>query len=307
MKRNILVTGSNGFMGKNLVDKFKRAQTCNVFEIEREKSFWKGEVYERVDLDSLPSVTKILSSIEFDQIFHFAGASSVIDSWNKPFQSLVHNARMTSNLVQAVKDCSSDTKLIFISSSAVYARKSFPISETDPLGPDSPYGMSKLISEYETKGVKNSLVIRPFFVIGNGKTNDVLYDWINQILAFKKKGPKILEVGNIDIIRDFISVESATEVITQLGSAELGVFNLGSGQPTSLREIIEILKIVSGIDFDVIENVSIKIRNRDRNQVVADIDQLNSVCKLSTQPNLTEYIREIFTTYDNLKLYEAKN
>lgn len=301
MKGNILITGSNGFMGKNLVDTLKRAQTHNIFEIEREKSFWKGEEHERVELDSLPSVIKVISNIEFDQIYHFAGASSVIDSWDKPFQSLLHNTMMTSNLVQAIKDYSSDTKLIFISSSAVYARKSTPISETDPLGPDSPYGMSKLISEYETKGVKNSLVIRPFFVIGNGKTNDVLYDWINQILAFKNTGPKILEVGNIDTIRDFISVETATEVITQLGSAELGVFNLGSGLPTSLRELIEILKEVSGVDFEVAENVTTKMRNRDRNQVIADINQLNSVCKLTTHPNLTENIREIFRFYVNLK------
>jgi nucleoside-diphosphate-sugar epimerase len=159
--------------------------------------------------------------------------------------------------------------------------------------------MSKLISEYELMGMKNSLVIRPFFVIGEGKRKDLLGDWINQILSFDKNSEKVLEVGNLDIIRDFIPVESATEIIMQLGSAEAGVFNLGSGQPVSLREIIDILKYISDIDFEVRENVGTKTRNRDRNYVVANIDQLNRVCELSSEGDLTEHIRKIFTYYGN--------
>lgn len=297
MTKNILVTGSNGFMGKNIVSNFKRHKENNVFEIAREASYWNGEHYDKVRLDSPSSVNKVISEIEFDEIYHFAGRSSVLDSWGKPFESLVYNARMTSNLVQAVNEFSSETKLILISSSAVYARKSSAISETDPLGPDSPYGMSKLISEYETKGVKNSLVIRPFFVIGKGKRNDLLYDWINQILSFEKHNHNILEVGNIDIVRDFIPLESATKIIMQLGSTEEGIFNLGSGQPSSLREIVDILKAISGLDFEVRENVSSKIRNQDRSHVVANIDQLKRACNLSSEANLTEHIRKVFNSY----------
>lgn len=300
MTKNILVTGSSGFMGKNIVDNFKRNQVCNIFEIGKERSYWKGEYYERVQLQSLSSVIKVISEIEFDEIYHFAGDSSVLGSWDNPLESLVYNARMTSNLVHAVNTYSKETKLILVSSSAVYARKSSAISENDPLGPDSPYGMSKLISEYETKRLKNSLVIRPFFVIGKGKRKDLLHDWINQIVSFEKNSEKILEVGNIDVIRDFIPVESATDIIRQLGSTEVGVFNLGSGQATSLREVIDILKFVSGIDFEVKENVSTKTRSKDRNHVVANIDQLKRVCDLSNETNLTEHVRKIFSSYDNL-------
>lgn len=299
MTKNILVTGSNGFMGKKIVENFKRNQDCNIFEIEKERSYWKGHYHERVELQSLSSVIKVISEIEFDEIYHFAGDSSVLDSWDKPLEALVYNAKMTSNIVHALKEYSRETKLILISSSAVYARKSSAISENDPLGPDSPYGMSKLISEYETKLLKNSLVIRPFFVIGKGKKGDILHDWIDQIKSFEKNTEKILEVGNIDVIRDFIPVESATDLIRKLGSTELGVFNLGSGQATSLREIIDILKLVSGINFEVRENVSTRLRGNDRNHVVANVDQLKHVCDISNKSNLTEHILNIFTSYDN--------
>lgn len=299
MTKNVLVTGSSGFMGKNLVDNFKRNQDCNILEIGKERSYWKGEDHERVELDSPTSVVKIISEIEFDEIYHFAGNSSVLDSWDKPLESLVYNARMSSNLVHAVREYSTKTKLILVSSSAVYARKASAILENDPLGPDSPYGMSKLIAEYETKWLKNSLVIRPFFVIGKGKRKDLLHDWISQIVSFENNSKNILEVGNIDVIRDFISVESATEIIRQLGSTEVGVFNLGTGQATSLREIIDILKFISGIDFDVRENVSTKTRSNDRNHVVANVDRLERVCDISDETNLTEHIRNIFASYGN--------
>ena len=297
MTKNILVTGSSGFMGKSLVDKFNQNGSCNVFELQRESSIWKGKRYEKVDLESQLSVNKLLMQIEFNEIYHFAGSSSIIDSWRDPLNALVYNSRLTSNLVHAINSYTAETKLIFISSSAVYARKSIPIQEFDPLGPDSPYGMSKLISELEVENVKNSLIIRPFFVIGRGKRDDVLFDWISQIRSFKSYKTNILEVGDLDIIRDFISVDTSSDVIMRLGSSQKGIYNLGSGQSTPLIEVVDILRVISGIDFELRPNAPKKSRRGDRKQVVADVTKLKSVYELSKQPTLTQQISIIYKSF----------
>jgi nucleoside-diphosphate-sugar epimerase len=265
----------------------------------RENSIWKGEKFARVDLLSQLSTNKLLTEIQFDEIYHFAGNSSVIDSWRDPLNALIDNSKLTSNLVNAINTYSAETKLIFISSSAVYARKIGPIKELDPLGPDSPYGMSKLISELEVESVKNSLVIRPFFVIGSGKKNDLLFDWIGQIRSFKNDKKNFLEVGDLDVIRDFISVEASTDAIMQLGSSQTGIYNLGSGLSTSLIEVIDILRAISGIDFELMQNAPIKRRRGDRKEVVADVTKLNGVYKFDTQPTLTEQISLIYNSYSD--------
>jgi nucleoside-diphosphate-sugar epimerase len=299
MTKNILVTGANGFMGKSISNKFNQLSFYNVFELMRENSIWKGEKFARVDLLSQLSTNKLLTKIQFDEIYHFAGNSSVIDSWRDPLNALIDNSKLTSNLVNAINTYSAETKLIFISSSAVYARKIGPIKELDPLGPDSPYGMSKLISELEVESVKNSLVIRPFFVIGSGKKNDLLFDWIGQIRSFKNDKKNFLEVGDLDVIRDFISVEASTDAIMQLGSSQTGIYNLGSGLSTSLIEVVDILRAISGIDFELMQNAPIKRRRGDRKEVVADVTKLNSVYKFDTQPTLTEQISLIYNSYSD--------
>lgn len=301
MKKNVLVTGSNGFMGKCLVDKLNQIGSFNVFEVGRESSIWKGKQFERVDLESQQSVDKLLTEIEFDEIYHFAGNSSIIDSWRNPFKSLVYNSRLTSNLVQGINTNTPESKLIFISSSAVYARKSSPIQENDPLGPDSPYGMSKMISELEVGNTRNFLILRPFFVIGSGKKGDVLFDWISQIRSFKSHQPHILEVGELDIIRDFISVDTSSDVIQRLGASETGIFNLGSGQSFSLNEVVNALRVISGVDFELRVNAPSKIRRGDRRHVVADITKLESVYRFSKQPTLTEQISIIYKSFDDLR------
>jgi nucleoside-diphosphate-sugar epimerase len=285
-------------MGKSLVNRFLQTGTHNVFELQRENSIWRNQALPCVDLESKSSVNNLLTEIKFDAIYHFAGKSSVIDSWENPFDSLVYNARITANLVHAIKSHSFETKLIFISSSAVYARKIGPIREIDPLGPDSPYGMSKLISEFEVESVKNSLIIRPFFVIGSGKKNDLLFDWIKQIKSFEDGERNILEVGDLDIIRDFISVDTSSDAIMQLGDSQTGVFNLGSGQSTSLLEVVDILREVSGIDFEISQSSPTKRRRSDRREVVADTTNLKSVYKLLEQLTLTEQISLIYNSYD---------
>jgi GDP-4-dehydro-6-deoxy-D-mannose reductase len=294
MNRDILVTGSNGFMGRSFVNRLKSADEYNVFEVSREKSFWKGQPYGKIDLNSLESVYDLFRKFAFSEVFHFAGNSSVLDSWNNPLESLNYNARMTSNLVNAINAYQPETKLILISSSAVYARSPLPISETSMLGPDSPYGMAKLISEYEVKKVKNSLILRPFFVIGKGKKNDVLHDWISQIVSFQNSPKRLLEVGNVDVIRDFISIDSATEIVMTLGMTENGVFNLGSGQPTSLRDVLEVLGNVSNCKFEINENVASKTRKSDRLMVVADISKLNGTLNIPKSQSLTEQISSIY-------------
>lgn len=284
-------------MGRQAAIQLRKNPSNDVFEITRTKSFWKQKETDRVDLLSYESVENLISTYKFSHVYHFAGASSVVNSWNNPLDTIKYNAGITKNLVESIGQCSGDTKLVLISSSAVYARSEDPLSESSDLGPDSPYGMSKLVSEYEVSKLPNSLIIRPFFVIGPNKRNDVLDDWIGQLKSFSGVQNHELRVGNLKIIRDFISVETATKLTLELSESSKGVFNLGSGNGTPLQAVVDILKSISGYNFKVLENSMEKSRLADRLKVTADISKLSSAVKQWNEPSLTEQIERIYKEF----------
>ena len=284
-------------MGRAAVIKLRENPSNNIFEVTRSKSYWMQKEADKIDLLSYDAVDNLISKYKFSHVYHFAGDSSVVNSWNNPLDTIKYNTGITKNLVESINAKSQRTKLVLISSSAVYARSEQPLSEKSILGPDSPYGMSKLISEYEVSKLANYLIIRPFFVIGPNKRNDVLDDWIGQLKSISRSDDLELRVGNLNVIRDYISIKTATNLILELSESATGVFNLGSGNGTPLRAVVDILKSISGYEFKVLESSVEKSRLVDRLKVVADISKLTGAVKKWNEPSLTEQIARIYKEF----------
>jgi GDP-4-dehydro-6-deoxy-D-mannose reductase len=217
-----------------------------------------------------------MSQVRPDKVFHLASKSSVVNSWQSPSETIFYNHEITKNIVKAIKEASPKTRLIHFSSSAVYARSYEAIREEDNLGPDSPYGISKLMAEMEVQTLEKYLILRPFFVIGPGKKGDVLDDWFCQVMKFKPQVEVELQVGNLNTVRDFMSCVDATRLVIELEDKiqKSEIYNICSGRETILKDVLETFLEIVGPVKSLEINAEHKTRLRDRPYVVGSASKL---------------------------------
>ncbi|NJM74401.1 MAG: UDP-glucose 4-epimerase GalE [Scytonema sp. RU_4_4] len=188
-----------------------------------------------------------------------------------------NNTRNTLNLLYC---CSAMgiNQFIFSSTAAVYGQaKENPVTESAPTQPINPYGRSKLSSEwlirdYGATSSLNYVILRYFNVAGadsGGKLGQMSPNATHLIKvacdAALKRKPEV-EIFGTDFptpdgtgIRDYIHVEDlATAHIDALRYLEQGgesqIFNCGYGQGYSVRQVIDRVKAISGVNFRVIES-----------------------------------------------------
>lgn len=276
MRETCVVTGSKGFMGQNLVSQLKLNPLIDLYQVSRSSTTREKKEFLKVDLQNKESVQKFISEIRPDKIFHLASKSSVVESWKHPSETILHNYEITRNIVKAINEFNPSTRLIYFSSSAVYARKTDYLDESDDLGPDSPYGISKLMSEMEVQTLERYLILRPFFILGPEKKGDVIDDWFSQLTKAQSPMKLELQVGNLNVVRDFMSCGDAIRLIIDLEKKiqTSEIYNLCSGIETSLRNLMETFIEVVGPIKSVHEDVMTKNRIRDRVYVVGSPSKL---------------------------------
>jgi UDP-glucose 4-epimerase len=262
MFRKALVTGCAGFVGSHLcnalvlqgwsvigIDSFmdnydKGIKERNLSGLLSKPNFkFVGQDLMKVPLDRL--IKKI------DCIFHLAAQPGVRDSWGQQFDSyVINNVLATQRLLEAAKNIDMK-KFVYASSSSVYGNTDIlPVSEAHPTRPYSPYGVTKLAAEnlcslyYENYGVP-VVSLRYFTVYGPRQRPDMgISSFINAIL----KGLNIVVYGDGNQKRDFTYVADVVSAsILVAKSPVVGeVFNVGSGQPVALMEVIRILENLTG-------------------------------------------------------------
>jgi UDP-glucose 4-epimerase len=148
---------------------------------------------------------------------------------------------------------------------AVYGNpREFPVRETDGLTPLSFYGAGKVAAEnYVRLYCRDEMafsILRPFSVYGPGQDianlrQGMISIYLSQLLMTGR----VIVKGSLDRFRDFVFIDDAVNAITSvLGSSScLGeTLNLCSGNPTTVREVLDILLSHAGLDWDVVEHDS---------------------------------------------------
>jgi UDP-glucose 4-epimerase len=218
-----------------------------------------------------------------------------------PVGDLRNNAEVTLHVLEAIRHFSPTTRLVYTSSAAVYGSpKKLPISENHPLVPVSPYGVSKLAAEgyvslYAQLHSLRTASLRLFSVFGPGQRKQVVFDLIAKLRA----NPDELEVyGTGQEIRDFIYVDdvvSAALLVMTRGDLRGEVYNVASGEGTSIHELVETIVSVMGVRPRI--HYTGHVRPGDALRWIADISRLAS---LGFRPsvNLWEGIKWIVKWYD---------
>lgn len=252
-----LITGAAGFVGSHLADVIHAETDWQVWGtilgVEDPHLFPANISMLQVDLRDPEQVRGAIEQVQPDCIFHLAGQAYVPQSWNDPWGTYETNIRSQLNLLQAVSLLSLKPKIMTMGSNEEYGWVSeldLPIAETTPLRPNSPYSVSKIAQDF--MGLQYFLDrglpvvrVRPFNHIGP-RQNDrfVAPSFAKQIVEIERGlKPPVLRLGNMSARRDFTDVRDMCRAyVLVIQKGEPGeVYNIGSGQARSVREMLDIM------------------------------------------------------------------
>jgi GDP-6-deoxy-D-talose 4-dehydrogenase len=245
MKR-ILVTGYKGFTGQHLAARL-RGQGMDVFGLVN----GAGEGYTEMsgDLTDINGIRKIVAELRPTHVVHLAAISFVAHGDARAFYDV--NLFGTLNLLEALGSLDGAPERVLVASSAnVYGTPAIEIIDetTCPL-PVNHYGNSKLAMENMVRtwaGRLPIVIVRPFNYTGAGQDERFL---IPKIVGHLKRRAPVLELGNLDVARDFSDVRDVVESYARLldSSAAVGqTVNICSGNAYTLRGMLDMAFELSG-------------------------------------------------------------
>lgn len=284
-----LITGVNGFVGKYL-SKYLLEQGYTVYGTVIENDISMDNVkIEKMNLLNKQEVVETIKSINPDQVYHLAGQSSVALSWKNPTLTMDVNINGTINLLDAIRENNINAKVLIIGSSDEYGiikPGQCPIKEENLLNPASPYAISKMTQEQIAKLYINSykmnlIMVRAFNHIGpmQGK-NFVVSDFASKIAEIEKGAEPVIKVGNLEAYRDFTDVRDIVRGYVMLMEKGIigEVYNIGSGNPYKIQDILDILlslskiKIKVEIDPDKLRPSDVPIIQCDNSKIKAHVN-----------------------------------
>ncbi|MBC7415401.1 MAG: GDP-mannose 4,6-dehydratase [Herminiimonas sp.] len=222
-----------------------------------------------LDITSLEHCRAVMQTVRPDYLIHLAAIAFVGHADAEAFYRV--NVIGTLNLLQAMADTGVTPKRVVLASSAnVYGNAAAGIlAETQPPAPINHYAMSKLAMEYLVKPwcERFSIVVtRPFNYTGVGQAPQFLVPKI--VSHFIDRAP-VIELGNLDVERDFSDVRMVARVYRDLLQADCAgqTVNICSGTPYSLRAIIAMMEVIAGYAIEVRVNPAFVRQNEVRTLV----------------------------------------
>ena len=249
----ILVTGAAGFTGQYLIAAAK-AMGYRCIALCRHPGEAVADADENIPCDLLdaPALRDVIRSTNPKKVVHLAAISFV------PHGDVaeIYNVNLvgTINLLNAIAREAPDTVKVLLASSAnIYGNPSeLPIGECAAINPVNHYGISKYAMEMAA-GLYRDLplvITRPFNYSGVGQPAHFL---LPKLVAAYRDGRRSVALGNIDIARDFSDVRDVVNACLGLvgKSSSKGVYNICSGRPTGLLEIIDLLNELAGYEISI--------------------------------------------------------
>jgi UDP-glucose 4-epimerase len=328
MNQKVLVTGGAGYIGSHVVRQLGEAGYDVVVYDNCSTGVAQSVLYGELiigDLGDIDRLYQVFGKHQFSAVLHFAASLVVPESVAYPLDYYANNTRNTLNLLRC---CSvmGVNQLIFSSTAAVYGEpQENPVTELTPTLPINPYGRSKLMSEWmiQDYGLASSfryVILRYFNVAGAdpggriGQNSKNATHLIANACNAALKRQSEFKIFGTDFatsdgtgIRDYIHVEDlAAAHVDALRYLELDgdsqIFNCGYGKGYSVRQVVERVKAISGVNFPVIE---VERRPGDPACVTADAEKIKQVLNWQPKYNNLDNIISSFLTWEKNKVYHS--
>jgi GDP-4-dehydro-6-deoxy-D-mannose reductase len=300
----VVVTGGNGFAGRHLVA-ILRERGDEVIVAGRSHE-GDGVDYD-LDLSDADNVRSLIESTRPRVIYHLAAVAFVPDATHDPMGTYETNIIGTARLFEAVRAVYRDSappRCIFVSSAEVYgtrANDEYPLRETLAPRPATPYAASKLAGEAiavtasRTFGIP-TIVTRAFNHIGPGQDERFAIPSFAKGLAEISRGAEpILNVGNLSSKRDFLDVRDVVSAYVALADDGLDgeIYNVCSGRPVSMAEILRQLITVAHVAVEVRENSDL-MRPSDNPLSYGDNTKLRAVTGWKPRFSLAQSLHDVY-------------
>lgn len=250
-----LITGASGFAGGHLLDRLTadgghvhawahRGSTRAV--IPGAATDHAAVEWDAVDLLDRDAIRAALRKANPSVIYHCAGAADVHHAWQEPAHALRVNVIGTHNLLEAARDVTPNCRVLVTGSALIYKPCAEPITETNPVGAATPYGLSKLAQELVAADAPVlAILVRPFNHAGPRQSPSYATSAFAQQIAeieAARRDP-VLHVGNLDASRDITDVRDtvrAYQALVERGQPRRP-YNVCSGRAHSMRALLDIL------------------------------------------------------------------
>ena len=265
----LLLTGANGFVGQIM----QAALPCVPLPAG-------------LDLRDRAALDAAIAEIRPDMVIHLAAQSFVPASFVNPRETFDINFYGTLNLLGALQSVGFKGRMLFVGSGDTYGRvpeAALPVREDYPLHPRNPYAVSKLAAEAlcyqwsQTSGFE-IVMARPFNHIGPGQSpHFAITDFARQVTEIRLgRRPPVLQVGDIDVTRDFTDVrdvERAYALLLEKGRNG-GIYNVCSGREHSIRDLLRQLIALAGVDARI-ERDPTRLRPAEQRRMVGSFEALH--------------------------------
>jgi nucleoside-diphosphate-sugar epimerase len=287
--KRALITGINGFTGQYMAAELSAAG----YRVYGLGSVASGRVDDfKADLLDLPSLSAVVAQVQPHVVIHLAAIAFVGHGDAKAFYDV--NVVGTRNLLLALSQLSERPESVLLASSAnVYGNsREGQLSESAPLNPANDYAVSKVAMEFMARLWLDKLPIilaRPFNYTGVGQSDNFLLPKI--VKHFREKAP-VLELGNLDVWRDFSDVRALVNAYRGLIESDAvgATVNVCSGQTYSLREVVAICSAITGHQLKITVNPAF-VRANEVKTLCGNASKLRSIIGEWSTPKLEDTLR----------------
>lgn len=281
---NILITGGAGYIGSHVAKAFLEQKKYKITILD---NLCKGSIkainalksvgefeFVKQNLEDLDALEKLFDERKFEAVIHFAAFIEVFESMQNPIKYYQNN---TANAINLIAMCQKYgvKNFVFSSTAATYGEPDTPqVTETSTQNPINPYGKSKLMSEWVLRDTAAAnpnfryAILRYFNVAGASSDGLIGQNYPNATHLIKVATQTILgkrdkmaifgddyETRDGTCIRDYIHVEDLANAhlsaLEYIRANDSEIFNVGYGTGFSVKEVIDVAKSVSGVDFKV--------------------------------------------------------
>ena len=302
----VLITGGDGFVAPFAAKAIKHTlgNARILFTARRVVEPPDGCEFAKLDVVDMPAVSRILAEYRPTHVLHLAGIASRREAEANPAIAWSVNVSATLSLAQNLRAACPGATLVFVSSSQVYdGNTSGLITETSPIGPTGVYASTKAAADLALGAMASDdlrvVRFRPFNHTGPGQAPDYVFGSFAEQIAAIEAGlrPPVMKVGNLAVKRDFLDVRDvasayAKSIALSHRLPTNSVFNLASGTPRAINELLDVMLSCTSIKIDKQVDPALQ-RSNEIETIAGDSSNARAVLNWSPNSPLEKTLKEM--------------